>query len=137
MVFADAPAAIKRFLPPPISSEERRLNAIILLGKMGPAAAPAVPSLIDQLGDEMLDATGAVVLALKQIGPAAKDAVPKLIEMLDEPSAEIADALGAIGPDARAAIPALTRVSTNGPLTLRRSAQMALKSIASNQITQP
>jgi HEAT repeat protein len=133
MVFTHAPGAIRSFLPAPISPEERRLNAIILLGKLGPAAEKAVPALIGQLGDETLEATGAVVLALKRIGPAAKDAVPKLIELLDEPSAEVAAALGEIGPEASAAIPALIRVSTNGPLTLRRSAQAALQRIAPNQ----
>jgi hypothetical protein len=137
LIFANAPGAIQYLIPPPISPQERRLNAIILIGKMGPAGASALPTLINQLGDETLDATGAVVVALKEIGPAAKDAVPKLIELLDEPSAEVADALGAIGSDASAAIPALIRVSTNGPLTLRRSAKMALQRIDPKQFAQP
>jgi len=46
--------------------------------RLGPAAAPAVPALIDAIRNHSAQSDSAVV-ALGKIGPAAKDAVPTLL----------------------------------------------------------
>jgi len=59
---------------------------------MGPAAAAAVPALIEALDDPVPAVRFPVTIALKEIGPAAKAAVPRLTTMVDE---EINDEIAA------------------------------------------
>lgn len=59
---------------------------------MGPAAAAAVPALIEALDDSSPSVRFPVTVALGEIGPAAKAAVPKLQEMVEE---EINDEIAA------------------------------------------
>jgi HEAT repeat protein len=59
---------------------------------MGPAAAPAVPALIEALDDPEPTVRFPVTVALGEIGPAASAAVPKLKQMMDE---EINDEIAA------------------------------------------
>jgi HEAT repeat protein len=63
-----------------------REKAVNVLGRMGPAAAPAVPSLVKLLQDPDISIRKAAARTLGQIGPAAKDAVPALMQTLLEPS---------------------------------------------------
>jgi HEAT repeat protein len=51
---------------------------------MGPAAAAAVPALIEALDDPEATVRFPVTVALGEIGPAAKAAVPKLKQMMEE-----------------------------------------------------
>jgi HEAT repeat protein len=51
---------------------------------MGPAAAAAVPALIEALDDPMPTVRFPVTVALSEIGPAAEAAVPRLKEMMEE-----------------------------------------------------
>ena len=72
---------------------------------MGPAAAPAVPALIEALDDPEASVRFPVTVALAEIGPAAKAAVPKLKKMMeeeinDEIAAAARRALRRIQPDA-------------------------------------
>ncbi len=48
---------------------------------IGPAAAPAVPALIQACYGEDFQVTQAALRALRRIGPAAKDAAPYLAEL--------------------------------------------------------
>ena len=112
-----------------------RALAAVALGKMGPAAASALPQLITALEDEdagmQAAASGALgkilpAVALKnqralvlaaasdawcKIGPAAAGAVPQLIMALENKDPEVraaaSDALGKIGPAAADALPQL------------------------------
>jgi HEAT repeat protein len=113
-----------------------RRTAVDSLGQIGPAAKDAVPALLDALKDgdrntrewaavslgkiharpkvvipaliEVLKTNGGAVQAIGAFGPQAKDAVPALIDALqDEAPYGAVDALGAIGPDAKDALPAL------------------------------
>jgi HEAT repeat protein len=59
---------------------------------MGPAAAPAVPALIEALDDPEASVRFPVTVALGEIGPGAAAAVPKLKEMMFE---EINDEIAA------------------------------------------
>jgi HEAT repeat protein len=59
---------------------------------LGPAAASAVPALIEALSDPEPTVRFPVTVALGEIGPAAKAAVPQLKKMMDE---EINDEIAA------------------------------------------
>jgi HEAT repeat protein len=51
---------------------------------MGPAAAAAVPALIESLDDPSAAVRFPVTVALGEIGPAAEAAVPKLLKVMQE-----------------------------------------------------
>jgi HEAT repeat protein len=62
------------------------------IASLGPAAAPAVPALIEALDDPDAAVRFPVTVALGEIGPAAKAAVPRLQQMMFE---EINDEIAA------------------------------------------
>jgi HEAT repeat protein len=113
----------------------QRKWACKVLKEMGAAATDSVPVLIDVLldGDEDLH-TGAY-LALASIGSKASEAVAVLTDALESPEHSrhryrIVAVLGAIGPDASMAIPALTRIMWRSRYSyLRQYARKALESI--------
>jgi HEAT repeat protein len=110
----------------------RREAAADILGRIGPPARPAVPSLLAALKDKTSSVSLISALALAQIDPTrAGPAVPLLADALDTPAA--AHALAYIGADARAAVPDLIAVlkppkDTTGE-TRVRAAQLALARI--------
>jgi HEAT repeat protein len=61
-----------------------RNGAAYGIASMGPAAAAAVPALIEALDDPMPAVRFPVTVALSEIGPAAAAAVPRLKEMMEE-----------------------------------------------------
>ena len=63
---------------------ETRNAAAYQIAGMGPAAAAAVPALIQALDDPIAVVRYPVTVALLEIGPAAKAAVPRLQQMMDE-----------------------------------------------------
>jgi hypothetical protein len=102
-----------RTLHKPVS--HHTMDAITDLGKIGPSAAPVVPSMV-QAYEKLDDHLHKWYLARSfgQIGPGASNAVPALIKTVQsEDSARHAavDALGQIGKPAAAAIPVLTELS--------------------------
>ena len=74
-----------------LSPQTRNAAAYEIAG-MGPAAAAAVPALIEALDDPIPAVRFPVTVALMEIGPAAKAAVPRLVTMMDE---EINDEIAA------------------------------------------
>jgi HEAT repeat protein len=74
-----------------LSPQTRNAAAYEIAG-MGPAAAAAVPALIEALDDPIPAVRFPVTVALMEIGPAAKAAVPRLQTMMDE---EINDEIAA------------------------------------------
>lgn len=74
-----------------VAPQTRNAAAYEISG-MGPAAASAVPALIEALDDSEPSVRFPVTVALAEIGPAAKAAVPKLKKMMDE---EINDEIAA------------------------------------------
>ena len=89
------------------------------LARIGPAAAPAVPALVEALDG---DSPGGVVKALGAIGPAAKEAVPVLERKLkakDGPGVWIAIDLLRIDPTNRAAEGCLAREADSLPIVTR------------------
>lgn len=71
---------------------QTRNTAAYEIAGMGPAAAAAVPALIEALDDPAAAVRYPVTVALLEIGPAAKAAVPRLQQMMDE---EINDEIAA------------------------------------------
>ena len=63
---------------------EDRKHAAETLGKIGPEAKDAIPSLVELLKDPEEVVRKAAARALGQIGWAAKDAVPKLVALLKD-----------------------------------------------------
>lgn len=74
-----------------LAPQTRNAAAYEIAG-MGPAAAAAVPALIEALDDPVPAVRFPVTIALMEIGPAAKAAVPRLTTMVDE---EINDEIAA------------------------------------------
>jgi HEAT repeat protein len=74
-----------------VAPQTRNAAAYEISG-LGPAAAPAVPALVEALDDSEASVRFPVTVALGEIGPAAKAAVPKLKKMMDE---EINDEIAA------------------------------------------
>jgi HEAT repeat protein len=87
-----------------IAPQVRNAAAYEISG-LGPAAAPAVPTLIKALDDPEPTVRYPVTVALREIGPAAAAAVPRLKQMMDEEindeiAAAARRALGSIQPEA-------------------------------------
>jgi HEAT repeat protein len=121
---------------------ELRTEAAFALGKMGPGAKEAVPALRETLqvrdvGDSKLarHIRLNILWTLEQMGPAAANAVPELIAVLDNASLSneehrsAATVLGKIGPQAKTAVPALTRATKDEEYAVRKAAQDALQLI--------
>ena len=73
------------------TAPQTRNAAAYEISGMGPAAAPAVPALIESLDDPIAAVRFPVTVALAEIGPAAEAAVPKLLKvMLEDINDEVA-----------------------------------------------
>jgi len=105
-----------------------RHQVIIALGKIGPAAAKAVPELTLGLKDPAIRKP--CISALGDIGPAARSAVPSLVRMLEEKDApgcfDIECALGQIGDRSPKVLKALTAKLQSKSSLARSGAGMAL-----------
>jgi HEAT repeat protein len=109
-------------------------QAALALARLGPAAAAAVPQLVESLtGAQEAETQALAARALGDIGPAAAVAVPDLTKRLDDPDPQVrqfaAHALGGIGVQAKAAITRLTELSNDPDPFIRRAATRALAKI--------
>jgi HEAT repeat protein len=128
--------------------------AVTALGKMGPAAVPALADAFKgssfsktakakgnnqpRMESEQAFLRRRAAEALGRLGPEAKAAVPALISALNDPAARIdaALALGEIGPAARSAIPALTSIADEKKpkdKALKKAAADALRKIQTKE----
>ena len=120
--------------------------AALGLHHMAPAYPAAIPALTKAVLDSNLNVRYWALSALKKYGNAARSAVPNIIKAmetyqgkghaLDGPARYYTDAralaaevLGSIGPDAKAAIPALENALQDPSPMVRESAERAIKSI--------
>jgi HEAT repeat protein len=97
-----------------------RHAALDLIGRMGPAAAGAVPALTKMLADRDTNVRRQAIPALGRIGPAAKSAVPALLEQLNTSDFSIVQSvlntLRILGSDDSARIvPAVLKLAKQGP----------------------
>ncbi len=102
------------------------------LANMGEKAVPALVSVL--VKDDAAFLRAAAASSIRQIGPAAASAVPALIRALSDLQevvrAEAADALAAIGTEAKGALTALAHVSKNDSDALvRQKAAQAIQTI--------
>jgi hypothetical protein len=111
---AAVPALIKALRDDDVSVRE---SAALALREMGRSAAAAIPGLCEVLKDPQATVRMEAASALGKIATSERPAVPALIEALQRPGEEVQTlrnislALGAIGPAATRAIPALQQVT--------------------------
>jgi HEAT repeat protein len=113
------PAAVPR-LTDALKFERARVPVARILGRIGPAAAPATAALAKLVADKDERIANEAILALANIGPGAKSAVPVLAQALqkdENPNVyAVVYALGQIGPDAAEVEPALSdRLASSDP----------------------
>jgi HEAT repeat protein len=113
---ASVPSLIRTFMTESANHSDERTCEIlgptaIALRKIGAHPNFVVPAMISVLKDQKkADWHRDSLVALSGYGPATRPAIPQLILALDGTSQAIAaEVLGAIGPDAREALPALRR----------------------------
>ena len=117
-------------------ADDVRQHAALALGKMGLDVKPAIPALLDAMRK---DADKAVriysVTALgNSLGSRLKDYVADLADLLvKEPEGDvrlaIVQELGALGPNAKDALPALNRAVADVQITVRDAAKAAVKKV--------
>lgn len=105
-----------------------RERAVVALYEFG---EPAVPLLIDAIGDQDFNTRTMAIFCLGRLGPRAKDAVPALINTLQDRHWIVrkyaAGALGLFEGEAKAAVPALARAAVeDSNAEVRQTATYAL-----------
>jgi hypothetical protein len=116
---------------PGVASEQSRAVAAMSLGKHGPRAAPAVPTLVEALAAPKLRDVS--IDALGKIGAEAKSAVPALVRILESPEERVAtrrlaaQALGAIAPFDAGSVTALELALEDPDRRIQHAAREALK----------
>jgi HEAT repeat protein len=111
----------------------QRGTAARALGNVGPEARVAIPSIREALRDEELAVRVEAAVALWKVGGEVEGPLRVLLGALDSISSteRVLEALGDMGPKARAAVPALLRLIREGRHEAERMrAARALKSIA-------
>lgn len=110
--------------------ESRQSVVARTLGRIGPAAAEAVPALVHELTSENANVRQAAAEGLGQIGPPAEPAVPALIQLLTDrlPDSRqaAAAALARVGRADPAAIPPLIQLLPDRADEVREAAVAAL-----------
>jgi HEAT repeat protein len=107
-----------------------RFQAACELGDIGPEAKAAAPALASLVNDSSYANSTMAARALIRIGPPA---VASVVPLLQDPRAAVrktaAEILGRIGPEAKEAVPALTRALTDTDRGVRLQATTALGQI--------
>jgi HEAT repeat protein len=106
------------------------------LGEIGPGAAAAIPSLRQRLSDRSARVRVAAALGLWYINRQNSDVVPVLVDVLrsNDPATSLKtlSALGALGPDAKAAAPIIRRMMNESTdEEFRMDADLVLRAIDS------
>jgi HEAT repeat protein len=112
-----------------------RVNAIMALGEIGPAATSSVPALLDASKSSDLNVAGRAVEALVKVDPqSAATRLPSLLDWV-RPGQDTSVRLSALvslrdlGPAATTAMPALVKVADEDDLTISAAAIEAISRI--------
>ena len=115
-----------------------RREAARSLGKIGPIASDAIPSLADLTKDQEISIRTAVVTSLGKICAATKECIDILKYGLKDKEEEVrkesAKSLGLLGPDAYEVIPDLTKSMRDPNWTVRTASAEAISGIGKNTI---
>lgn len=119
-----------------------RLHAVLSLGAIGPAAEDAVPALIDNFKDPFKELRDRSVTALFEVAfdkdkgvfrpDASRIMVPQLAAILADPKADalrVIRLLSDVGPDAKAALPAIVTFQESTNADIRTAANKARERI--------
>jgi lysophospholipase L1-like esterase len=113
-----------------LAREETNAVVAAAIARIGPAAASAVPALVEALRSPDADRRWRAARTLGRIGPAAAPAVEPLAAALGDENGVVrqhaARALGRIGPAARPSAAALQRATGDREEQVRREAKDAL-----------
>jgi HEAT repeat protein len=116
--------------------EDMRAYAAGALGSIGRAAAPALRDLLRSAKAPEEWVRYNSLKSIRDIGP-TDECLPVLIEAMEDTSwiarEYSAHALAALGPSARAAIPALRRAAAGGESAVVKAAKNALVAIGANE----
>ncbi len=111
-------------------SDRARLGAAQALAELGKDSEPAIPALIEALGDPLSSVRAWAADALGRNGAKAGAAVPALTRRLEDHGPSVrhwaATALGQIGRDSLQAVPALRRTMEDRAARVRVQAALAL-----------
>jgi len=114
-----------------VKSESEPFNSLLALGFIGSPARDAVPIIMGRLRESVLQ--GNVLTALSGIGSGDSATVTALIELIPTvevgKKVQIVEALLKIGPPARSALPALSKLRDEETNILRLMAAMAIANI--------
>jgi len=108
-----------------------RRHALVALESAGPSAAPYVDAVVRLIHDADAPLAHEAVSMLRRIGTLADKAVPIFTAELEkvERRALSMEALAAMGPAAKSAVPALLQIGASADVPTRRAIQSTLKSI--------
>jgi hypothetical protein len=152
------PTLVAALRDPNLDATQKSLVRLTLR-EMGPRAAPAVPALVEDLARADARTAVGICMDLNAIGPGAGAAVPDLLRLLRERGDEVvgpavavgdfvapeshlrafvAATLGAIGPRAEAALPALAEgASQTNDVNYRRACRTSMRRILGPEPTVP
>ncbi len=135
------------------SDDKVRQYAISAIGDIGPAAAPAVPTLIAVLKGPLgelpvkfdrkraASSRSAAAAALGNIGPTTNEAIPALAAALKDENIPVrrwsATSLGEMGPAGRSAVPALVAALGDTDTQVRRYAIQSLQKLGPGREIMP
>jgi HEAT repeat protein len=120
---------------PSVNIAEVRRQGVGILGEIGPEARAAVPVLKAAMKDKLHPERLPAALSLWRIERSTAEVVPLLIEALKDKTNAMDRRLavtivGQIGPDAKAAIPALIEVLRDADMQLREQVTQALTKVS-------
>lgn len=117
-------------------SVEVRQQAAVSLGKMTGELKSVAEGILTALKAEKEKSVRVLVIQAiaNGLGNSLKDHIPALVEQLNqEPEGEvrlaIVQELGNLGPDAKDALPALNKTTTDVQITIREAAKIAIKKV--------
>ncbi len=122
-------------------STEVRWNAARTIGKIGPNAIDAVPTLIKMLDDPEVTIREHSAEAIGDIGPTAAFAIPDLLPLLKDENTRIrrdtVRSFGFMGPAAKETLPEVIKLLDDPEFIVKEAAKTAILSIDPSAMPKP